>query len=153
MKKIKLTGDVILSSLFVVVGVVMMAVSAGYGLWDRITPDKGFMPFAASLLMSLSGAAWLLDVLRKQKDGESHNFQKNELFWMLAVPGLCVLVYALLNILGMHTSIALFLLFWFKFVSKFTWKKTIIWTVALSVVFYGIFTLGLGVPFPKGFLL
>ena len=62
-------------------------------------------------------------------------------------------VFLLLNFLGMHLTLAVFLLAWLKFISRYSWKKTILYTIILSVTFYAIFTVGLQVPFPKGYFM
>ena len=157
MRKKKISGEIIISAVLIILGIVVMAVSAGYGIWDRIRPYKGFMPFLASLLMSVSSAVWLFSSLRAEKHASEESpknaFTKKELFWLIAVPGICLAVYFLLNILGMHTTLAIFLFVWLKFISKYSWLKTILWTIILSVAFYLIFTVGLAVPFPRGYLL
>lgn len=157
MKKRKLSGEVILSSLLILVGVAVMLTAMGYGLWDRITPFKGFMPFLGGLLMTCSSLAWLLSSVHQKKNSSEEDtqnaFSKTEVLWMLGVPGICFAVYLLINILGMHTTLAVFLLLWLKFVSRYTWRKAVLYTAIISAAFYLIFTVGLAVPFPKGHLL
>lgn len=156
MKKANLSGEKIMSLLFAATGAAIIFISVRYGIWDRITPDKGFMPLIGGLLMCLSSIAWFLQSVRcdRQRTEENHNnFHRNEVFWMAAVPGICLIVFALLNVLGMHTTLAVFLLFWLRFVSKYSWKKTAVYAVIMSAAFYLIFSVGLAVPFPRGMLL
>ena len=148
MRKKKISGEIIISAVLIILGIVVMAVSAGYGIWDRIRPYKGFMPFLASLLMTASSAVWLFSSLRAEKHA-SEESPKNA----FTKKGICLAVFFLLNILGMHTTLAIFLFVWLKFISKYSWLKTILWTIILSVAFYLIFTVGLAVPFPRGYLL
>ena len=158
MKKRKLSGEVIISAIFLAAGVAVMAVSLYYGVWDRITPFKGFMPFIAGLVMAASSLVWLVQSVRSEQqraeeDTPSNAFTKTELFWMAAVPAICIGVFLLLNFLGMHLTLAVFLLAWLKFISRYSWKKTSLYTIILSVTFYAIFTVGLQVPFPKGYFM
>jgi len=157
MKKIKLSGEIIISFLFILVGIAAMLTAMGYGLWSRITPFKGFMPFLGGLLMTISSLAWLISSMHYEKNNNEsppqNTFSKTEIYWMLGIPGMCFAIYFLINILGMHTTLAIFLLLWLKFISKYTWKKTIIYTIVTSAAFYLIFTVGLAVPFPQGHLL
>lgn len=157
MKKAKISGEIIISALFALSGIAIMVISANYGIWDRITPFKGFMPFLAGLLMTLSSAVWFLRSVRceKQRTDEqpTRTFNKSEVFWILIVPGIGLIIYSLLNILGMHVTLAVFFLLWLKFISKYSWKKSLVYTIVINVLFYLIFTTGLEVPFPRGYFL
>jgi hypothetical protein len=102
---------------------------------------------------------WLANSLRPAakpaadaKEGESDtNLDKNEVKWAFGVPGLMLITVLSMNFIGTHVALAILLLVFFRFLSKFSWKKTLVLTALLSVIFFLIFTVWLGVPFPKFF--
>lgn len=152
MKKIKINAEMVISFFFFVLGLVVMKVSQGYGLWDRISPSKGFMPFVAAALMSVCSLWWLVQtVIRRRKesgDGEI-KFSLNEIKWMILIPLICFLTVFVMKWIGLYAAIGLFLLGWFLFIDHYSILRSLVLTVLLTVMFYLVFTVGLKVPFPK----
>ena len=152
MKKPKLNAEMVVAFLFFALGLVVMKVSADYGLWDKISPSKGFMPFVAAALMSVCSLWWMVQtVIRTAKDGGEGEvaFTWKELKWMVLVPAICFVTVFLMKWIGLYASIALFLLGWFLFIDRYRLLRSVILTVLLTGMFYLIFTVGLKVPFPK----
>ena len=150
MHKLK-RADVIFSLFLVIVGIVVICVCLGYGVWDRIRPAKGFFPFLAGSVMTICSLVWFIQSVTAPDASEDKftKFSFNEFKWMAIVLLLGLAVYFLMRWLGMILTLAVFLLVWLRFISKLTWKMTIIYTVIFTAIFYGVFVLGLRVPFPK----
>lgn len=157
MKKKVMNAETIFSFLLILLGAYVMVLSSQYGIWAGINPDKGFMPFLASTLMTICSVLWFIQSLRagkaKDEGGSSTGatFSLLEIKWLVIVPAVCLAVVLLSRYLGMIMSLALLMFCWFKFISKFSWLKSLCITVLLTVVFYLVFVFGLKVPFPKFF--
>ena len=153
MKRAKLNAEIIFSFALTLFAGYLIFVSYRYGLWKDIAPAKGFMPFVASVLLAISSLVWLLQSVKSVRSGDEeaikHQFTGNEWKWIGIVGGMCLAVVLLLEYLGMYACLAIFLFIWFKFIDKFSWKRTIISTVVVVGLLYLIFTVGLRVPFPK----
>lgn len=163
MKKTNISGDMVISAIVAIAGIVAMFTSLHYGIWQDVHPDKGFMPFLASGLMTISSIVWFVQAARPFASGgaaapsepegaregtTTGEVSKNELFWVFAVPVICTVTVFLMRFLGTSIALAIFQLLWLRLISKYSWIRTILFTVLLSAVFYGIFTLWLHVPFP-----
>lgn len=144
-------ADAIFSLFLVLLGIVVIYTCLGYGIWDRIRPAKGFMPFLASSIMTVCSLIWFIQSVTDKDETKEHvvHFSGSEFKWMAVVLLMILGVYFLMRYLGMIFSLSVFLLVWLRFISKLSWKKTVLYTVVFSVIFYCVFVLGLKVPFPR----
>ncbi len=150
MHKLK-RSDAIFSLFLIVIGIVIICICLGYGVWDRIRPAKGFMPFLASSIMTICSLVWFIQCVTDKDATKEHvvTFSRTEFKWMAIVLLMILGVFFLMRWLGMIFSLAIFLLVWLRFISRLPWKSTILYTGIFTVIFYCVFVLGLKVPFPK----
>lgn len=160
--------------LFIAIG--LFAVYEGFFVLSFMTEKSGgtgLFPALVGILTTVSSFVWLVQEDRKYcasaaqqadaqqaaedkavRDGE----EKKKVFsidpgskWMLITCAAGLAVVFLAKRLGMHFILAVFMLVFFRFISKYSWLKSILITLAASVVFYLIFSVWLGVFYPKFF--
>lgn len=157
MKKFKINAEMVASAALTVLGIWVITISVGYGIWAVNKPAKGFMPLISAGIMVVFSIIWFVQAYVStqketstddQKKEEKKQLVKNEAKWLLIVPILCLVTVFLVNWLGMYISLTIFLIVWLKFISHFKWAKTIITTAILVTSLYLIFTVGLNIPFP-----
>ena len=105
-------------------------------------PMPGFMPEVLGVLLTISGLAALI-----QARNEPDKTLDPKNFTVVLAIGL-VLIFNYL--IGTLISIGLFLLIWLKFVSKNSWKTTLLVFALVMAFIYGIFVFWMDVPFTEG---
>ena len=169
MGKLKISGEILISAILAMVGIVVIISSISYGVWKGIHPGKGFMPLLASVLLTGSSLVFLINAVRLSRAQKNARFSENkdlpnedlenqdsisgesdsdEVNWPLIVPLICLITVFLMDYLGTHLAMALFLFGWMRFISKFNWVRSFLYTISISSISYGIFTKWLAVPFP-----
>lgn len=144
--KINLEGKIAIVS--IIIGFYWVIEGFNLGVWGTTSPGPGFFPILAGALTVLFSLIILRKNLKEQTDNK---MTKSNLKWLFIVPLIVLIIVFAMNYLGMMVSLAIFLLFWFKRIEKFSWKKTIILTMSIMVVLYFVFAAWLKVPFPKFF--
>jgi putative tricarboxylic transport membrane protein len=149
-------GDRI-SSVFWLIFSTAMAVQAYHlGLGNLHSPQAGFLPFAASLILgSLSLMLLLSDRIRKQKSVEKAKdvtFNKQTLIKVFCVIGGLFFYGIFLNALGFVLITMIFIGFMLGAVAPQKWYVFAIGTISIPILAYLLFGVGLRVQLPKGFL-
>lgn len=158
MRKLKLNAEMIASAALTALGIWVITISIGYGVWAVNKPAKGFMPLLAAGLMTVCSLIWFVQACRMArnegtqsagKESSVVKFTNNEAKWIAIVTLLCICTVFLMQWLGMYISLIIFLLVWLKFINRFTWQKTVMVSIVITASLYLVFTVGLRIPFPK----
>ena len=131
-----------------------------YGIWAGQAPGGGLFPvIGGSIILICCTADIIIRIVKKQPiNGEK--FEGEDEYIMLGwVPRvlrpLAVVVYGFLSLLvlkylGFLLCAFLTSFIWLVFISKRTIVRSVITSLIVTGVLYGIFVLWLKIPFPKG---
>lgn len=129
----------LLSILFIYFGLVE------YGIWDdKKGPLGGFFPvIIAAVLLLIS----ILAIIQSFKETKAV-YEKES--W-LPVVGVMLIILAT-YIIGMIPSVLIYLVAWLRIVGKSSWKETLLVTLIIGAIVYGVFVAWLNIPFPQGII-
>ncbi len=117
-----------------------------YGFWTKDSPGGGFIPtIFGALVLVLS-----LFVLFR-RTGEKDKKVEIELPALIPVAA-AIAGVVLIQVAGITAAVFLFVAAWMKFLSKYSWIKSLLVSAVFSLFIYGVFRMWLSVPFPKGIL-
>ncbi len=120
-----------------------------YDFWENGKPGGGFVPVVFAVLVLASALAILIrEVFGKKSTKEKYTFQPSAFLPVAAA----VLGGFMIQVLGILISVFLFTTIWMRYLSRYSWLKTLISSGLFTVFIYGIFRMWLRVPFPKGFI-
>ena len=119
-----------------------------YQFWQDGKPGGGFVPVIFASLVLIAAVAILIREVFSKKAKESYTFQPGAFVPVAAA----VLGGFMIQVLGILLSVFMFTSIWMRFLSRYSWVKTLISSVLFTVFIYGIFRMWLRVPFPNGFI-
>jgi hypothetical protein len=141
----------------VVVGLVLLGVGVliivdtyrlGAG-WAPDGPKAGYFPFRIGVLIAVCSVIVVIQALRNKRD--------DSLFveWAKLVPVSQILFpliayVAVMQYLGMYVASALFVAGLMRWLGKYTWLKSLLVAVTMSIVIFWLFESQFSVPLPKG---
>lgn len=120
-----------------------------YDFWKDGKPGGGFIPVIFASIV-LAGAVVILirEVFGKKNTKKKYAFELSAFMPAAAA----VLGGFMLQVLGIVLTVFLFTSIWMRFLSKYSWIKTLISSTLFTFFIYGVFRLWLRVPFPQGFI-
>ena len=132
----------------IVVGVVAIVLSVGYGLGTGVRPGPGLWPFIASVVMI--GATVVVAITDTLDDYEP--WGTDSLRTLVAL-GSLVAFAVLFTLLGFTLPAMLLMLLWLRMFGRMRW-----WTAALlaaggAIALFMLFDVVLGVPLPRDLLM
>ena len=123
-------------------------------LWKGMSLGGGLIPAIASGIMIVLLIFRIISRFRESKINKEYfkeSFKDFDLRAMIPIAiGIGVLIG--IKLIGMILSLTIMLFCWLKFLSKYSWLKSLLITVCVMCVLYGIFRAWLVVPLPKGML-
>lgn len=119
-----------------------------YGFWEDGRPGGGFVPVIFATIVLAAALAILIRVVFGKKKQGKYAFQSSAFIPVAAA----VLGGFMLQVVGIVLSVFLFTSIWMRFLSKYSWLKTLIASSLFTLFIYGIFGMWLRVPFPHGFI-
>lgn len=132
-------GTGLLSILFIYFGIVE------YGIWDdKKGPLGGFFPVIIAIVLLLIS---ILAIIQSFKESKVVYEKEN---W-LPVIGVMTIILAT-YIIGMIPSVLIYLVVWLRVLEKSSWKQTLLVTLIIGAIVYGVFVLWLNIPFPQGII-
>ena len=156
-------GNIILSIVLIVLSLVWCYIGIfDLGLWiPGVSADSGFIPTMFGVITLICCVVLLIENIKKFKAAkpaektEKKSLEVSELktkvlsFVKLYAPIFFGIFGILcLDILGLIPMVFLLIFGWMKLMNKFTWVKSGIIAVAVTVVIYLIFDMWLQIPFP-----
>ena len=118
--------------------------------WGEDGPQAGYFPFYVGLLVCLSGAMILGAALRNRALASESFVARDELKMILVVLVPTVVYVALIAWLGFYVASTLFIAYFMWRIGKYSWIKTVLVSIGVSVFFFLIFEIWFAVPLPKG---
>lgn len=123
-------------------------------MWQGNSIAGGLLPAFASGVIIVLLLLRIIALFRSGKVTKEYFVESfRETDWRFLIPllvGLAVVVG--MHLIGLFLSLTLMLFCWLKFLSKYSVAKSLIVTVCVMAVLYGIFKVWLVVPLPKGLL-
>ena len=123
-------------------------------LWKGNSLAGGLLPAVVSAIFIILLLFRIVNELRSGKVNKAY-FKESfkTIDWKCMVPLLVALVVIVgMKLIGLFLTLTIMLFCWLKFLSGYSWKKSLIVTVCVMAVLYGVFRLWLVVPLPKGLL-
>jgi putative tricarboxylic transport membrane protein len=143
--------DALTSVCIFLVGVAMMVDNHRLGAgWASDGPESGYFPFRIGAILCIASVVVLLRSLfgKKRKLEIFVSWTKFKLVLMVLLPtGVYVLA---MQFIGIYLASALFIAAFMRVMDKYSWLKTLLVSVGVSVMLYWLFEIQFMVPLPKG---
>jgi hypothetical protein len=133
--------------LFAVVGIIG-SLSVGMG-WAAEGPRAGFFPFYVSLIILVSSAVNLWNVLRED-DGRALFAEWGQIRQVMSVVIPSAVYVLSVPYIGMYVSSGLLVGFFMRWLGRYRWATVLAVAIGLPVVTYILFERWFLVPLPKG---
>ena len=118
--------------------------------WVEDGPQSGYFPFYIGLLLCISSAVVFVQGLLKLGSDTKVFVTRSQLKQVLVilVPST---FYALgVQLIGIYVSSAVFIVLFMKIIGKYTWLRSVVVGLAVSVISFVLFELWFKIPLPKG---
>lgn len=147
-------ANFIVSGVFAVFAIIIIAISLGYPPSNHGVPGPGMFPIIIACLILLSALILVIQTLRmpKERDTSIDLKSKNVLNVYITMAGLVVYV-VLLPLVGFIVTTSIMLLLYIKWFSKRSWWKCILISVLFTVGIFMLFGSVLNVPMRFGLLI
>jgi hypothetical protein len=144
--------DIITSTLFLVLGVVVMVGSLKLGAsWGSDGPEAGYFPFYISLIFMLSSTVTLYQAAVVDKNKKKVSFVDRESFKQVMAVLLPAIVFVLgVQLIGIYVSSVIYIAVFMVWLGKYPIWKAIAVSVGVSVALYLMFEFWFQVPLPHG---
>lgn len=120
-----------------------------YNFWQDGKPGGGFVPVLfATIVLGAALAILIREVFGKKENKHKYAFEPSAFMPVVAA----VLGAFMIQVVGIVLATFLFTSIWMRFLSKYSWVKTLLSSVLFTLFIWGIFGLWLRVPFPQGFI-
>ena len=142
------------SALLFFLGLTICLNSIPYKLGSLSSPESGFMPFLAGVVVSFFAIVGFIDATLRRKKGEGWSSVLQGMRWDRALVILIsLLAYALLLVpLGFFLCTSLFIAFLLRGIVPQRWPVVIIGALLTATASYIIFEIWLKAQLPKGIL-
>jgi putative tricarboxylic transport membrane protein len=117
-----------------------------------IGPGPGFLPVWLGVAMAVLATLLFVGATRSREAGGAWLPGGKGLARLLVVFGATALFTALLDVIGMISGTALFLIGILRFLEGYPWGQTLAIAVGIAALNFVVFTYWLQVPFPVGVL-
>ena len=144
--------DMITSTLFLVLGVVVMVGSLKLGAsWGSDGPEAGYFPFYISLIFMLSSTVTLYQAAVVDKNKKKVSFVDRESFKQVMAVLLPAIVFVLgVQLIGIYVSSVIYIAVFMVWLGKYPIWKAVAVSVGVSVALYLMFEFWFQVPLPHG---
>ena len=143
------TLEIATALFFLLIGGLVMWDSYRIGAkWGDDGPQSGYFPFYIGLLMCIATLANLLTALRTRRSTSFVSKPKIKLVLAIFLPTLVYL--AVMQFVGLYVSSAIFIAIFMRWQGKFSWVKSILTGLIVSVVLFAMFEIWFNVPLLKG---
>jgi hypothetical protein len=146
-------ADIYVALGLMVVGLLVIgdAVRLGFG-WGMSGPEAGFFPFYMGLGVVICTFFIVLRAIRiYRKEGPGKPLIKagglTPILWVLLPAAGMVL---LTELIGLHLSTVLYLIFYMGVIGKTPWPKTVVISILVPLVIYILFDKIFLIPLPEG---
>ena len=142
------TLEIITAVFFLVLGVVVMWDSQRLGAgWGSDGPQSGYFPFYIGLLMTIATLANLVNALRQKKSESFVSRPRLKLVMAIFLP--CLVYLAIMQMLGLYVSSAIFIAVFMRWQGKFSILRSVLTGLGTSMVLFLMFEIWFKVPLLK----
>ena len=136
---------------FFLIGVVMIVDNYRIGAgWSREGPEAGYFPLRIGVIICVAAAVVLLQGLSGRGDARKVFVTFGRLRHVLAVLLPTIVFVLAIKFVGIYVASAIFIAAFMRVMDRFSWLKTIVISVGVSVALFWLFELQFTVPLPKG---
>ncbi|OGA21186.1 MAG: hypothetical protein A3I02_04795 [Betaproteobacteria bacterium RIFCSPLOWO2_02_FULL_67_26] len=145
------TMDVVVAALVFALGALVVYESHRLGSgWDENGPQAGYFPFYIGLLVCISGVVVFVQGLLKLKS-DARVFVRQDQFGQVLVILLPSAAYVLgIQLIGIYVPSAVFIGLFMRLAGKYSWLRSAIVCLAVSVTAFLLFEVWFKIPLPKG---
>ena len=145
------TMDVVVAALIFALGALVIYESNRLGSgWDENGPQAGYFPFYIGLLVCISSAVVFVQGLLKFKS-DVRVFVRQDQFRQVLVILLPSAVYVLgIQLIGIYVPSAAFIGLFMKIAGKYSWLRSAIVCLSVSIIAFLMFEVWFKIPLPKG---
>ena len=129
--------------------VIVDSLRVGIG-WGDDGPKSGYFPFRVGLMLFGASAWILITQWRSRRAADPVFAQRSQLVSVWAVAWPMAVYVALIAGLGIYVASALLIGFFMRHHGHYAWVKTVPVSLAVPLIFFGIFERWFLVPLPKG---
>lgn len=135
-----------------IVSSVFLVMSFGLPLYSMNVGalGSGFFPRIMSFLLVIFIGIYFIQTLRGKSDQQAEGLNAQVLLKQILLIVFLIATLFLIQIIGMLPGIGLFMFIMLTFVLKIHWIRSLIFTLSVLIVMYGIFVLWLESPLPQG---
>jgi len=146
-----ITMDVIVAALIFALGALVIYDSNRLGSsWGADGPQAGYFPYYTGLLVCISGAVVFVQGLFKLKS-DVKVFVRQDQFRQVLVILLPSAVYVLgIQLIGIYVPSAVFIGLFMRIFGKYSWLRSVLVGLAVSVLAFVLFEVWFKIPLPKG---
>jgi putative tricarboxylic transport membrane protein len=145
----KRTAEIVVA--IVVAAFALLAIVSNYKLgagWAEDGPQAGYFPMRMGIAILLASIVVLVQALRKN---DRSAFLEHAQAKLVAIVLLPLIVYiSAVQFIGIYVASALFMGIFMCLVGKFSWYRSVLTSVIVSLVLFWIFEIMFTVPLPKG---
>jgi putative tricarboxylic transport membrane protein len=148
-------GEIITAGILALLSIYLMYKSTELPIWYIAGegPGGGFWPFWLSFIMLLSTFWIAFNWWRRASPASQSDEPVLDTYgWrMLGLVGGGIVVFvALIPIISMYGAIALFMLYYLKFLGRHSWVLTLSMVIGLPILFFFFFEGAMRITMPKG---
>jgi uncharacterized membrane protein len=145
------TMDVVVALIVLAIGATVVYESYQLGWkWGSDGPEAGYFPFYIGSLICISAAVVLVQGLLRIRTDAKVFVERGQLRQVLIVL-LPMLAYVLgVQLIGIYVSALAFIGLFMRFVGKYSWLRSVLVGVSVSVVAFLMFEIWFKIPLPKG---
>lgn len=137
--------------LLFVVGLIVIRDSQRLGAgWGDDGPQSGYFPFYIGLLICLSSAATLFQVLFGRLKGRGVFVDRKQLKQILSVLVPAAIYVGFIHVLGIYVASAIFIGFFMVWLGRYPVAKAVAVSLSVSIILFLMFEKWFAVPLPKG---
>jgi hypothetical protein len=122
----------------------------GFG-WGSEGPQSGFFPFYVSLILSVASLVTLLRAIgsreRKSRERFAEWAQLRQVLYVLVPAALYVLG---IQLIGIYVSSAVYIALFMRWLGKYSWLRSVVLGILVSVAAFMMFEVWFQVPLYKG---
>ena len=116
--------------------------------WGATGPESGYFPLRLGALLMIVSVLLLVQAVRKPVEGTFATGEQLRRTASMFVP--TALLVAAMPFTGLYVAACVYLVYMARTHGKFAWWKSVLFGLASTAVFFGVFELWFGVPLVKG---
>jgi len=120
-----------------------------YGFWEGGKPQGGFVPIIFALVILIFALVITFRIFRHKLKINPFRFNRAAAIPVFSAVGGVILI----QLFGIAPAVFLFNVIWMRWLSKYSWTRSLLVSLIFTAFVYGVFRLWLRVPFPTGVIM